>query len=574
MKHKSMKRCIVFMIAVLMIGTALRTEVDMVFASSAETPVGVLESDWVMDENNNIKVDIYLNDCASVTHVIAELSYPDAIFSVPDSYGFLGKDAEILHNISIEPKQFYHSFYAESSGKINCGALFGELLKNDTSADNPSYCTTHFHVFTLLLTVKDPVAYSGTEVSLSADFRISFDMTDESDVCMTKSIGKTACSHKWDGVVVSQAAKCETQGVRTSTCLFCGCVKTENIPAIGHKWDGGTATDTGILYVCLNDSSHTITEAELLATVGDVNADGKIDPADARLALRYAVNLEVPDAVQSVAADIDKDGNVTPADARRILRTAVGLDDLLVSHSHEYKTEQIAATCTQAGNRKVFCAICGYVISDQVLPATGHKYTSQIIQEPTCDHVGIEEYTCVRCGDTYTDIVKASHDFVNYYCHNCDVFEDRKFSSFLWNFLHENGEYAEEIYYLHIDEDSDYDVYLIAGTASEPVLVVFSADDGDFTDVTIVAIADTNGNDFAIESIISDSNTGDIYTHVIIAATKEGSLEYTYEGNEDLHDLAVNNALAIFEICFSEVYTFMEQKGYIINVNRDFGVPK
>ena len=56
---------------------------------------------------------------------------------------------------------------------------------------------------------------------------------------------------------------------------------------------------------------------------GDVNGDGKIDSADARLVLRMSVGMEtsVP------AADMDSDGKVTSADARLVLRKSVGYKD-------------------------------------------------------------------------------------------------------------------------------------------------------------------------------------------------------------------------------------------------------
>ena len=66
---------------------------------------------------------------------------------------------------------------------------------------------------------------------------------------------------------------------------------------------------------------------------GDVDCDGKTTAADARLALRAAVELEsyAPDAVQFAAADVDYDYAVTAADARLILRAAVRLDLLFYS---------------------------------------------------------------------------------------------------------------------------------------------------------------------------------------------------------------------------------------------------
>ncbi len=58
---------------------------------------------------------------------------------------------------------------------------------------------------------------------------------------------------------------------------------------------------------------------------GDVDGDGVTAPADARLALRCAVNLEQLSESAFKAADMDGDGEITPADARTILRIAVGL---------------------------------------------------------------------------------------------------------------------------------------------------------------------------------------------------------------------------------------------------------
>ncbi len=59
---------------------------------------------------------------------------------------------------------------------------------------------------------------------------------------------------------------------------------------------------------------------------GDIDYSGAVDAADARLALRIAVNLENANKETKILADADNDGNVTAADARLILRFAVGLE--------------------------------------------------------------------------------------------------------------------------------------------------------------------------------------------------------------------------------------------------------
>lgn len=63
-------------------------------------------------------------------------------------------------------------------------------------------------------------------------------------------------------------------------------------------------------------------------TLGDVNDDGQITAADARLALRASVELEKLTETQTLAADTNKDGQITALDARTILRASVGLEEL------------------------------------------------------------------------------------------------------------------------------------------------------------------------------------------------------------------------------------------------------
>ena len=61
-----------------------------------------------------------------------------------------------------------------------------------------------------------------------------------------------------------------------------------------------------------------------------MDRSGTVTAADARLALRRAVELEdyAPGSVEFRAADIDRSGAVTAADARIILRIAVQLESV------------------------------------------------------------------------------------------------------------------------------------------------------------------------------------------------------------------------------------------------------
>lgn len=74
---------------------------------------------------------------------------------------------------------------------------------------------------------------------------------------------------------------------------------------------------------------------------GDVDDDGEVTAADARLALRACVGLEdyAPDSLRFARADYDKDGEITASDARMILRTAVALEPLIESDYSEQSAE-------------------------------------------------------------------------------------------------------------------------------------------------------------------------------------------------------------------------------------------
>ncbi len=61
------------------------------------------------------------------------------------------------------------------------------------------------------------------------------------------------------------------------------------------------------------------------AEKGDVDGDGSIAAADARVALRYSVGLDALSEEQIKLADYDENGSITAADARCIIRVSVGL---------------------------------------------------------------------------------------------------------------------------------------------------------------------------------------------------------------------------------------------------------
>lgn len=132
---------------------------------------------------------------------------------------------------------------------------------------------------------------------------------------------------------------------------------------------------------------------------GDVDGNGSVTAADARLALRASVNLEKLSDTQKKAADVDKNPGVTAADARLILRASVGLETL---HTHSYTSVVTKnATCTADGEITKTCE-CGEIIKERVA-ATGHKLKEMKITKPaSASAYGEASFDCSSCSEKVT----------------------------------------------------------------------------------------------------------------------------------------------------------------------------
>ena len=119
---------------------------------------------------------------------------------------------------------------------------------------------------------------------------------------LTEQTVLPAAGHTFGEWTVSVPASVEAEGEETRVCAVCGAAETRPIPRIEKP-------------------------AVTAENIGDVDGDGEVTAADARLALRAAVELEHFNEKTADIADADRDGAITAADARLILRAAVELED-------------------------------------------------------------------------------------------------------------------------------------------------------------------------------------------------------------------------------------------------------
>ena len=111
------------------------------------------------------------------------------------------------------------------------------------------------------------------------------------------------------------------------------------VPKLEHEYGDWkvvkqpTATEEGavecVCRLCGDKKTEPIERLGGAAKLGDVDGNGEINSADARKALRRAVDLETYEkgSKEFIACDVDRNGEVTSADARKILRAAVELED-------------------------------------------------------------------------------------------------------------------------------------------------------------------------------------------------------------------------------------------------------
>ncbi len=149
----------------------------------------------------------------------------------------------------------------------------------------------------------------------------------------------TAPEHTHEYKAVVTAPTCTEDGYTTYTCECGDTYKADVTEPTGHvfgDWVVVKKAEVGVegkeqrkCKSCDSTEERTIPALKAPSDdilLGDINNDGKITAADARLALRISAKLETPNEYQLVAADMTLDKKITAADARKILRKSAKLE--------------------------------------------------------------------------------------------------------------------------------------------------------------------------------------------------------------------------------------------------------
>ncbi len=241
-------------------------------------------------------------------------------------------------------------------------------------------------------------------------------------------------NHNWKETGKAVVATCTSAGKNAAfKCENCGKTKGgEEIAALGHDWkeakrDGDCLTGGFIYYEC---SRCEETKKDPIEGTGEGHAWGKTpvriekEPkwnesgiavyacetcnAEKKVVI-WAEHDHVLKHCEKVNETCTQDGvkeywqceicKVCFADEN----ASVVLEDLVIkAHGHDLENgklkEEFSAVCDNPGWKKIECAICGEIVTEDI-EAPGHTYEKEPIHvEPDCTHWGFDINACTVCG--------------------------------------------------------------------------------------------------------------------------------------------------------------------------------
>lgn len=194
---------------------------------------------------------------------------------------------------------------------------------------------------------------------------ISFTMPQNADaggVVLTANFKADAHEHNYAEIEDTRVnPTCTNNGSAKYKCTICGEVIEEELPALGHDWDGGVRSGDTIVYTCKREGCGEVKTEKIQAT-----PTPSPQPTSAPTAAPTPVPTAVPTAVPPA------EPTPTP-------------------HEHSFQLESNTATCTEPGVKTLKCS-CGE-ITTQESPALGHDSVPQSDGSVVCSrcHAVLQE---------------------------------------------------------------------------------------------------------------------------------------------------------------------------------------
>lgn len=294
----------------------------------------------------------------------------------------------------------------------------------------------------------------------------------------------------------------------------------------------GTAKYKTALETALNDASFTYTTSDSTYTITGLNSD----------TITFTLTSNTQSRFKSIAVTYE------PA--------VTGDPDC--QHTNTTVLEAVAATCTEDGlTEGLQCADCEEILTKQTtVKATGHNLTvdESASTAATCTTDGTKVSTCSVCGETVTEVVKATgHTFVDYTCTACgetidptaettatitfdDTAKRTEFSTDIQVWV-ENNITVTNNKASSTNNIADYSAparfyknsELIIAAPANITKIVFNCNTADYA----TALANSIGGVTADSKVVTVELAGDVATYTVVmgAQVRIDSIDVTYGGS-------------------------------------------
>ena len=216
--------------------------------------------------------------------------------------------------------------------------------------------------------------------------------------------------HVWDDGVITTKPKCHATGVKTLTCKVCNKKKTESVPA-AHSMPEKAAEVDGVehKYVCtvagcgypFKETDPQMEGRKIKHTF--VVVEGEKSLCDDSIALKVTCK-ECDYKVETLATkhefkSIEKyDANNHKQECKKCHI------NITAPHNWNEGTVTKAATCKEAGEKKVECKDCKETSTVAIPKLEEHKWDAgTVTTEATCGKAGVKTFKCSVCETTKTE---------------------------------------------------------------------------------------------------------------------------------------------------------------------------
>ena len=189
---------------------------------------------------------------------------------------------------------------------------------------------------------------------------------------------------------VTKEPTCTKEGTRITKCTVCSEVlKTETLAKKEHSWGEWKTT---VEPTCQKDGK----KESVCSVCGETKSEVIPKSEEYHKYTDYTVTKQ---------ATCKEEGTLT---------AYCTICHNLITKSIPKTDKHVAGTPTvEAGKKVTRCTVCGVVLEEEVIEATGHTYDDGVVtKKATCTEAGVKTYTCTKCHDTKTEAIEAlGHDY-------------------------------------------------------------------------------------------------------------------------------------------------------------------